>query len=73
MPIIKEADDKFCVFLPSRALSSNSGKRPLAKIGKNDQLNIKLGKIYHIEHNNGSKIYPQNQVILGCSMPSIGV
>ena len=45
------------------------GKRPLAKIGKN--LKSKLGEINDIEHNKGSKIYPQNQVILDCIMPSI--
>ena len=27
-------------------------------------LTSKLGKINDIEHNNGSKVYPQNQVIL---------
>ena len=31
----------------------------------------KLGEINDIEHNKGSKIYPQNQVILDCIMPSI--
>ena len=34
-------------------------------------LTSKLGKINDIEHNKGSKIYPQNQVILDCTMPSI--
>ena len=33
----------------------------------------KLGKINDIEHNNGSKIYPQNQVILDCPMPNTNV
>ena len=33
-------------------------------------LTSKLGEI-NIEHNKGSKIYPQNQVILDCVMPSI--
>ena len=33
----------------------------------------KLGKINNIEHNKGSKIYPQNQVILDCIMPSISL
>ena len=47
-----------------RAFSSNFGKRPLAKIGnKMINLTAKLGEIYDIEHNKGSKIYPQNQVI----------
>ena len=31
----------------------------------------KLEEINNIEHNKGSKIYPQNQVILDCIMPSI--
>ena len=34
-------------------------------------LTSKLGKISDIEHNKGGKIYPQNQVILDCIMPSI--
>ena len=29
-------------------------------------LTSKLGEINNIEHNKGSKIYPQNQVILDC-------
>ena len=54
-----------------RAFSSNFGKRPLAKIGeKKVDLTSKLGEINGIEHYKGSKIYPQNQVILDC-MPSI--
>ena len=51
----------------SRAFSSNFGKRPLAKLEKMIDLTAKLGEINHnndIEHNKGSKIYPQNQVIL---------
>ena len=35
------------------------------------ELTSKLGEINDIEHNKGSKIYPQNQVILDCIMPSI--
>ena len=31
----------------------------------------KLGEINDIEYNKGSKIYPQNQVILDCIMPRI--
>ena len=46
------------------------GKGPWPKLGKNDQLNSKLGEI-NIEHNKGIKIYPQNQVILDCVMPTI--
>ena len=30
-----------------------------------------LGEINDIEHNKGSKIYPQNKVILDCIMSSI--
>ena len=33
----------------------------------------KLGEINDIEHNKGSKIYPQNQVILDCIMSSISL
>ena len=48
------------------------GKGPLAKIWKKMiYLTSKLGEINDIEHNKGSKIYPQNQVILDCIMPSI--
>ena len=34
-------------------------------------LTAKLGEINDIEHNKGSKMYPQNQVILDFIMPSI--
>ena len=34
-------------------------------------LTSKLGEINDIEHNKGSKLYPLNQVILDCIMPSI--
>ena len=34
-------------------------------------LTSKLGEITDIEHNKDSKIYPQNQVIFDCIMPSI--
>ena len=34
-------------------------------------LTSELGEINYIEHYKGSKIYPQNQVILDCIMPSI--
>ena len=36
-------------------------------------LTSKLGEINNIEHNKGSKIYPQNQVSLDCIMPSISL
>ena len=56
----------------NRASSSNFGKRPPAKIGKKIiDLTSKLGEINDIEHNKGSKLYPQNQVILDCIMSSI--
>ena len=41
------------------------------KLGKIIDLISKLGEINDIEHNKGSKIYPQNQGILDCIMPSI--
>ena len=41
------------------------------KLGKMIDLTAKLGEINDIEHSKGSKIYPQNQVILDCIMPSI--
>ena len=54
------------------AFSSNFEKRPLAKVGKKMiDLTSKLGEITDIEHNKGSKIDPQNQVILDFIMPSI--
>ena len=34
-------------------------------------LTAKLGEINDIEYNKSNKIYPQNQVILDCIMPSI--
>ena len=39
--------------------------------GKMIGLTSNLGEINDIEHNKGSKIYPQNQVILDCIMPSV--
>ena len=46
-----------------------------AILGKNwdkvIDLTSKLREIKDIEHNKGSKIYPQNQVILDCIMQSI--
>ena len=45
----------------------------LGKIGENGRkmVTAKLGEINDIEHNKGSKIYPRNQVILDCIMPTI--
>ena len=34
-------------------------------------LTAKLGEINAIENNQGNKIYPQNQAILDCMMPTI--
>ena len=47
------------------------GKGPWPKLGKMIDLTSKLGEINDTEHNKDSKIYPQNQVILNCIMPSI--
>ena len=47
------------------------GKGPWPKLGKMMDLTAKLGEINDIEHNKGSKIYPQNQVILDYIMPTI--
>ena len=47
------------------------GKDPWPKLGKMIDITSKLGEINDIEHNKGCKIYPQNQVILDCIMPSI--
>ena len=44
-------------------------KAPGQNWGKLIDFTSKLGKINGIEHNKGSKIYPQNQVILDCFMP----
>ena len=34
-------------------------------------LTAQLGEINDIDHEMGSKIYPQNQIILDCIMPTI--
>ena len=47
-------------------------KAPGQNCEKKINLTSKLGEINDIEHNKGSKIYTQNQVILDCMhMPSI--
>ena len=46
-------------------------KAPGQNWEKKIDLKSKLGEINDIEHNKGSKIYPQNQVILDCIMSSI--
>ena len=50
-----------------RTFSSNFGQNWEKMIN----LTSKFGEINDIEHNKGSKIYPQNQVMLDCIMPSI--
>ena len=47
------------------------GKAPGQNWEKMIVLTSKLGEINVIEHNKGSKIYPQNQVILDCTISSI--
>ena len=46
-------------------------KAPGQNWEKKIDLTSKLGEINDIEHYKGSKIYPQNEVILDCIMPSI--
>ena len=46
-------------------------KAPCQNWEKMIEFTSKLGEINDIGHNKGSKIYPQNQVILDCIMPSI--
>ena len=58
--------NNFSGFLPAIL-----GKGPWPKLGKMIDLSSTLGEINDIEHNKGSKIYPQNLVILDCVMPSI--
>ena len=65
-----------CLFLLYQTLSQGFFQQFLDKApGQNWEkminLTAKLREINDIEHNKGSKIYPQNQVILDCIMPSI--
>ena len=46
-------------------------KGPWPKLGKMIDITAKLREINDIEHNKGSKIYLQNQVIFDCIMPTI--
>ena len=55
----------------TRAFPAILGKGPWPLWVKIIYLTSKLGEINNIEHKKGSKIYPQNQVILDCIMPSI--
>ena len=50
-------------------ISSNFDPGPFPSILGKGPL-PKLGEINDIEHYKGSKIYPQNQVILDCIIPS---
>ena len=45
-------------------------KAPGQNLKKKFDLTSKLGEINDIEHYKGSKIYPQNQIILDCIIPS---
>ena len=48
-------------------------KAPGQNLEKMIDLTAKLGEINNMEHNKGSKIFTQNQVILDCIMPSISL
>ena len=61
----------FQLFSISGPFPAILGKGPWPQLGKMIDLASKLGENNHIEHDKGSKIYPQNQVILECIMPSI--
>ena len=77
--VVQEGSDKIETYTPAghvsmagRAFSSIFGKRhPGQNWEKMIDLTAKLGEINDIEHNKGSKIYPQNQVILDRIMPTI--
>ena len=45
-------------------------KAPTQNWEKMMDLTSKLGEINDIEHSKGSKVYPQNQVIFDCIMPT---
>ena len=62
-----------CVPTTSGLYPASLGKGPWPKLGKMINLTSKLGKITYIKHNHGSKVHPQNQVILDCFMPSTSV
>ena len=60
------------ICLTSGLFPSILGKGPRPKLGKKMiDLTSKLGEIKDIEHNKGSKKYPQNQVFSDCIMPTI--
>ena len=68
-----EPDTRTCSYLHTLAgpFPAILGKCPCQNWEKMIDLTSKLGEINDIEHYKGSKIYPQNQVILDCIMPSI--
>ena len=70
MPSVKMKPTQPLVFVPG-LFSAISGKAPCQNWGKMIDLTSKLGEIYDIDHNKGSKIYPQNQVIIDCIVASI--
>ena len=60
------------LLLSYRVFSSNFGKKaPGQNLERIIDLTAELGEINDIENNRGSKIYPQNQFIFDCIMPSI--
>ena len=61
----------FCLLYWSGLFPNILRKAPGQNWEKVIDLTSKLGEIKDIEHRKGSKIYPQNQVILNCIMPSI--
>ena len=63
---------KFCISIPMQDFFQQFWeKAPGQNWEKMINLTAKLGEIKDIEHNKGGKIYPQNQVILDCTMPTI--
>ena len=64
----------FAKFQPLQGLCQQFWeKAPGQNWEKMIDLTSKLGEINEMEHYKGSKIYPQNQVILDCIMPSIAL
>ena len=59
-----------CFYLPG-LFPAIFEKGPWPKLGKMIDLTPKLGEMNDIEHNKGSKKYPQIQVLLDFIMPSI--
>ena len=59
------------LFITSGLFQHFLEKAPRQNWEKMIELTSTFGEIYDTEHNKGSKIYPQNQVILDCIMPTI--